>query len=72
MKISNRKSLACELNKFCCMSKEHDFIEVTEWSNGEGWDIAISSNTDKNISLTSGELEGIKTLVSMLDNNIAE
>jgi hypothetical protein len=41
--------------------KEHDFIEVTQWSNGEGFDITIS---DKQvISLHDTELDVINVLV---------
>lgn len=34
------------------LAKKDDFIEVTEWTNGEGWDITIN---DKVIPLTRGE-----------------
>ena len=39
---SNRKSVFCtDLGQYF-PHKESDFIEVTEWTNGEGWDITIS------------------------------
>jgi len=63
MKSQKRNSVFTELKKYCHLSKENDFIEVTEWSNGEGYDITIN---DKIISLTDGQLEGIKYLVSYL------
>ena len=44
MKIYNRKSITDELSKYCTFAKENDFIEVTEWTNGEGIDITIHSN----------------------------
>jgi hypothetical protein len=51
------------LKPYCFHSKEHDYIEVTEWANGEGRDIYISSNgQDKHISLTYGEFEALITL----------
>ena len=46
--------------------KEHDFIEVTEWSNGEGWDITCSD--DKYISLHFTELRVINELVALLED----
>ena len=37
---------------------------MTEWANGEGWDISLN---DKLISLTYGQLEAIKYLVKALE-----
>ena len=53
MKIETRKSINTKLKKFDALAKDSDFIEVTEWTNGEGWDIAIN---DKIISLTWGTI----------------
>lgn len=47
--------------------KEHDFIEVTEWSNGEGWDITISD--EKQISLHYTEFAVIKELIALLEKD---
>lgn len=47
--------------------KEHDFIEVTEWSNGEGWDITISE--DKYVSLHFTEFAVIKELIALLEKD---
>lgn len=48
--------------------KGGDFIEVTEWSNGEGYDITVSSFADqKNISLHFTEWKVIKKLIKHLD-----
>ena len=49
----------------CLYHKDHDFIEVTEWSNGEGWDITVS---DKNFSLHFTEYEVLKKLIKKLSN----
>lgn len=40
------------------------FIEITEWHNGEGWDIAIN---ERMVSLTWGQLEAIKYLIKSLE-----
>lgn len=64
MKVETRKSVNTELKKFDVLAKDSDFIEVTEWTNGEGWDISIN---DKLISLTWGQLEAIKYLTKALD-----
>lgn len=64
MKIEERKSISDNLNTYCHLAKKDDFIEITEWANGEGWDITINS---KVISLTWGELEAINYLVKALN-----
>ena len=40
MEITERKSIHDDLKVYDCLAKSSDFIEVTEWTNGEGWDIA--------------------------------
>lgn len=65
-------ALTCEVGKVGAhfdiwkpfMSKEDDFIEVTEWANGEGWDVTIN---DRVIPLTRGELDAIDYLTKGLD-----
>lgn len=57
-----RKSVMMSLNEYP-WHKGHDFIEVTEWSNGEGWDITIS---DKNFSLHFTEYDALKKLIKKL------
>lgn len=64
MEHYSKKSVSDNLRKYDCLAKESDFIEVTEWHNGEGWDISIN---DKLISLTWGQLEAIKYLIKSLD-----
>ena len=67
MEHYNRKSVTDSLKKYDYLAKDSDFIEVTEWHNGEGWDISINDN--KIISLTWGQLEAISYLVKSLDYN---
>ena len=67
MEHYNRKSVTDSLKKYDCLAKDSDFIAVTEWYNGEGWDISINDN--KLISLTWGQLEAISYLVKSLDYN---
>lgn len=63
MKLVNKKSIHDDLKKYCVLAKDNDHIEVTEWTNGEGWDIIIN---DKIISLTWGELDAINYLTKAL------
>ena len=60
MEQYDRKAKFTELKKYCHLAKEHDFIEVTEWHNGEGFDVTLG---EKSISLTWGEFEAMTALV---------
>lgn len=62
--MHTRKSVSDNLRKFDILAKDSDFIEVTEWTNGEGYDITIN---EKVISLTYGELEAINYLAKTLE-----
>lgn len=64
MEHVNRKSVNDKLRKYDHLAKEDDFIEATEWANGEGWDITIN---DRVIPLTRGELDAIDYLTKSLD-----
>lgn len=64
MEVCNRKSVMANLKDFDHLSKEHDYIEVTQWSNGEGWDIFIN---ERHVSLTYGQLEAINYLTKHLE-----
>lgn len=59
----NLKSVSCSLKNFV-FSKTNNYITVTEWANGEGWDISIG---DRLISLHNGELAAINYLTAMID-----
>lgn len=64
MKTENRKSISDDLKKYDFLAKDDDFITVTEWANGEGFDITIN---DRIYSFTIGELEAIWYLVKSID-----
>ena len=63
MKIYNKKSVSDDLKKYDYLSKEDDFIEVTEWSNGEGISVTINTTT---FELTFGQLDAINYLSQAL------
>lgn len=72
MEKNTRKSVSDSLNKYDYLvnKDEHSFIEVTEWANGEGFDITIETkNKSKLMSLTTGELEAINYLTKSLEYN---
>ena len=68
IKRYTRKSVMTDLNSYCHFAKENDFIEVTQWENGEGWDITIEAEHDSRMfKLTDGEMRALIVLT-----NIAE
>ena len=64
MKISKRNSIFAEIKESCIFSKETDYIEITEWSNMEGFDVDI--NGEYFFKLTWGEYELLKKLTIKL------
>lgn len=62
IQVSNRKAKFSMLKPYCYFSKDDEYAEVTEWSNGEGFDVVIKET--KHISLTWGEWECVQALVS--------
>ena len=64
-KIYTRKAAWDKLRKYDYLAKDDDYIEVTQWYNGEGWDINIKDNVS--FTLTIGQLEAINYLVKKLD-----
>ena len=64
MKVENRKSVSAPLKAFIVGAKEYSFIEVTEWTNGEGWDIRID---DREFALHMDELTAINYLTTHLN-----
>ena len=65
MEFNSRKAVNDKLKKYDYLAKDKDFIEVVEWTNGEGYDITI--NDDKIISLTRGQIDAINYLVKSLE-----
>ena len=65
MEFNSRKSVNDKLKRYDYLAKDEEFIEVTEWTNGEGYDVTI--NDDKIISLTRGQIDAINYLVKSLE-----
>ena len=65
IEVKQRKAKFTELKPYDYFAKEHDFIEVTEWTNGEGFDVTFSvRNDNKSFSLTYGEYDALQALVA--------
>ena len=61
-----RRTRFALLKEFCYFGKEHDYIEVTEWKNGEGFDVEINGRKTERFQLTWGEFDALKKLVKQL------
>jgi hypothetical protein len=62
MNFAQRPTVYADLQDYCHMAKPHEIVEVTEWTNGEGWDIALGSRT---FQLTMGELQALQVLCNV-------
>lgn len=67
-KIESVRSITTKMRMFDLISKDSDYITVTEWSGSEGWDICIK---DKMISISRDELEAINFLTTAVDRSIS-
>lgn len=58
-----RDALFTELADYDTFAKEHDFIELTHWYNGEGFDVFISTQSgEQRFSLSWGEWDALHSL----------
>lgn len=65
IKVDQRRAVFAELKDYCMHSGDHDYMEVTEWSNGEGFDINIDRKRGmERFSLTYGEWELLQVLMN--------
>ena len=55
------------LREFDCLAKPDDFVEVSLWHNGEGFDAHLSSDGDQFFQLSWGQFKALKKLVKELD-----
>jgi hypothetical protein len=64
IEVSNRKAVFSELKGYCINAGDNDYLEVTQWSNGEGYDICIDrKNGQERFSLTFGEFDLLTVLM---------
>lgn len=63
MEITKINQVTDNLKKYTYSGKESDYITITEWANGEGYDIDING---KLITLSDSELEAINYLTLAL------
>lgn len=63
MEVTKVNQITDNLKKYTYSGKESDYITITEWANGEGYDIDING---KLITLSDSELEAINYLTLAL------
>ena len=70
MEVVKRKSINDKLSKYdyLCSQNSGDYIEVTEWANGEG--ITVNINSDKTFDLSYGELDAINYLSKTIQYDV--
>tara|TARA_S200002703_G_C3761860_1_gene234502 strand:+ start:103 stop:312 length:210 start_codon:yes stop_codon:yes gene_type:complete len=60
---SKRVAKSVSLDGLCHLASRPDYIEATEWANGEGLDFYVESRGGKEkFSLTYGEVKAITLL----------
>ena len=63
MKTDKVTSKSVELKPYCYLARENDYIAVTEWANGEGFDVDLSANGEnQRFGLTHGQFEALVVL----------
>lgn len=69
LQVNKRDSIIIETKKYCGLAKKDDFIDITEWSNGEGVDITIGNGRSiQMVALTWGQFTGIKKVIKYMVN----
>ena len=69
MDITKRKCAHESTIKYCPLSSDTAYIEVTEWVSGDGYDIECydDGNTDR-MGITHGQFKLLKKLIKKLNN----
>jgi hypothetical protein len=66
MRHGMRKVSSVELTDYCHMADKHDFMQLTEWENGEGWTVCIDARWDRRLfDLTYGESQALRALLAV-------
>jgi len=65
IEVSQRRAVFSELKPYCHLSGPDDYMEVTEWSNGEGYDVVISHKSGvESFGITHGGWELLQVLMN--------
>jgi len=70
IEIKQRKSKFTELSLYDHFAEQNDYMEFTEWSNGEGFDVSTGLTKHyQTFSLTYGQWEAMQALVAYREKN---
>lgn len=69
MEKYQRNSILDKLTPYDPLAKPDDIIEITEWHNGEGFDVDLQSGGGQQFHLSYRELKAINKLVKKLGSN---
>ena len=65
IEVDQRRSLYSLLKPYSYHASGDDYIEVTEWSNGDGYDVVIDRRRGiERFSISYGELELLQVLMN--------
>ena len=64
VEFNERTSVKDDLRKYDHLANKDSIIQVTQWVNGDGWDISIDD--EPVISLTWGQLDAINYLTNTI------
>jgi len=65
IQVNKRRVVSSELKPYCHHSGVNDYMEVTQWTNGEGFVIVIERDQrPETFSLTYGEFELLQVLMN--------
>lgn len=63
----NRKSAMVDLKKFNFSRNDGDYMEITEWKNGEGYTVSIDAgNRNVLFDITGEEIDALNYLVNVV------
>ena len=63
-----RKAVNTDLMEYCLMANKGDIIEVTEWANGEGYDVSICTVSNVNMFyITHGQFLALKSIIKEIN-----
>lgn len=67
MKTYKRQAVFAELTDYDPLAGEHHFIEVTQWHNGEGFDVEVQAEEAFKFDLTWFQFDALKAAIEKLE-----
>ena len=67
METYKRQAVFADLTDYDPFAEEDHFIEVTQWHNGEGFDVEVQSEDLFSFQLTWLQFEALKAVIAKLE-----